>query len=86
MPPIHASLPITVKHATMVFLSYPSVARPSNPILVGKDGLRRAHNAYVISLTFPDGTRVTSIPAGTYAYACSAHFRTMNGAFTVTAQ
>jgi plastocyanin len=127
-----ASFRIALVIATMVFLSYPSVARPSNPILVGKDGLRRAHNAYVISLTFPDGTRVTSIPAGTYtlvvhdysrihnfalgsqtqnkrllttgirwrgtrtynialspgnyAYACSAHFRTMNGAFTVTAQ
>jgi plastocyanin len=107
-------------------------ARPANPILIGKVGGARAHhhNAYVISLRFPDGTAVTSIPAGTYtfvihdysrihnfalgsqtankrlftggirstgtksyvltltpgsyAYACSAHFQTMNGSFIVT--
>jgi hypothetical protein len=70
-----ASIRIALVIATMVFLSYPSVARSSNPILVGKDGLRRAHNAYNIALS-----------PGNYAYACSAHFRTMNGAFTVTAQ
>lgn len=36
----------------------------ANPILVGKVGF---HNAYKITLQMPDGTRVTSIPAGTYA-------------------
>jgi plastocyanin len=104
-----------------------SASATTNPILIGKSG---RHNAYVITLRFPDGTNVTSIPAGTYmfvihdysrihnfalgsqtenrrlfttrirwigtkrytltltpgtyAYACSAHFRTMNGTFTVT--
>jgi hypothetical protein len=42
---LEASTRIVLVIATIVFLSYPSVARPSNPILVGKDGLRRAHNA-----------------------------------------
>lgn len=114
----------------VVALSFSSIARPANPVLIGKDGSRRAHNAYVISLTFPSGKRVRSIPAGTYtlivhdysrihnfalgsqtqnkrllttgirwrgtrtytltlapgkyAYACSVHFQTMNGTFTVT--
>lgn len=104
-----------------------SASATTNPILIGKSG---RHNAYVITLRFPDGTKVTSIPAGTYtflihdysrihnfalgsqtenkrlfttgirwigtkrytltltpgtyAYACSAHFQTMNGTFTVT--
>ncbi len=103
-------------------------ARAQNPVLIGKVGL---HNAYRISLTFPGGSPVQAIPAGTYtivvhdysrfhnfalgsvtanarlftgsirgtgtksytldlvpgtyAYACSAHFRTMNGTFVVTA-
>lgn len=108
-----------------------AVALPAgaqNPVLIGKVGL---HNAYRISLTFPDGSPVRTIPEGTYtivvhdysrfhnfalgsvtankriftgsirgigtksytldlvpgtyAYACSAHFRTMNGSFVVTA-
>ena len=36
----------------------------ANPILLGKVGF---HNGYTISLQMPDGTAVTSIPAGTYA-------------------
>jgi hypothetical protein len=102
-------------------------ARPANPVLVAKVGY---HNAFTIALRFPDGTRVHTLPAGTYsivvhdysrlhnfalgsqtdnrriftgsilgigtrtytvtltpgsyAYACSAHFRTMNGTFVVT--
>jgi plastocyanin len=104
-----------------------SASATTNPILIGRSG---RHNAFVITLKFPDGSKVTSIPAGTYtfvihdysrihnfalgsqtenrrlfttgirwigtkrytltlaagdyAYACSAHFRTMNGTFTVT--
>jgi plastocyanin len=114
-------------------LAYTSTARPANPILIGRVGsaTARHHNAYIITLKFPDGRTVKSIPAGTYtfvihdyskihnfalgaqtdnkrlftggirstgtkryvltltpgsyAYACSAHFQTMNGTFTVTA-
>ena len=108
-------------------LTSPPANSSANQILVGKVG---RHNAYVISLRFPDGSKVTTIPAGTYtfvihdysrihnfalgsqtankrlfttgirwigtkrytltltvgayAYACSAHFRTMNGTFVVT--
>ncbi|HSX21289.1 MAG TPA: hypothetical protein VLE97_00780 [Gaiellaceae bacterium] len=36
----------------------------ANPILVGKVGF---HNAYKITLQLPDGTPVTTIPAGTYS-------------------
>ena len=115
--------------ATLICLAFPfpSVARSSTPTLIGKVGL---HDAFVITLTFPNGKRVKSIPAGTYtivvhdysklhnfalgsqtankrlftgsipgvstksytlrlkpgryAYACSAHFQTMNGTFAVT--
>jgi hypothetical protein len=113
--------------ALSLLLLVPVGARPANRVLVGKSGY---HDAYKISLTFPDGRRVKSIPAGTYtlvvhdysrihnfalgsqtrnrrlittgipwvgtrtytlkllagsyAYACSAHFRTMNGTFVVT--
>lgn len=102
-------------------------ASPAAPVLVAKVGL---HDAYTIVLTFPNGRKVKSIPAGTYtivvhdyskihnfalgsrtqnrrlfttgipwvgtrkytlrlaagsyAYACSAHFQTMNGTFVVT--
>jgi hypothetical protein len=112
----------------LVCLLTASVATSAaNPILIGRVG---RHNAYVINLKFPDGSKVSSIPAGTYtfvihdysrihnfalgsqtenkrlfttgirwigtkrytltlspgnyAYACSAHFRTMNGTFIVT--
>ena len=41
----------------------PGVARSAYPILIGKVGF---HNAYVITLTFPNGHKVRSIPAGTY--------------------
>jgi hypothetical protein len=107
-------------------LAFPALARPANPILIGKVGF---HNRYVITLTLPNGHRVTSLAPGTYtlvvhdyssihnfalgsqtqnkrllttgipwigtrrytlhltpgnyAYACSAHFRTMNGTFVV---
>lgn len=106
--------------------AFPAAARPANPILIGKVGF---HNRYVITLTLPNGHRVTSLAPGTYtlvvhdyssihnfalgsqtqnkrllttgipwigtrsytlhltpgryAYACSAHFRTMNGTFVV---
>ena len=114
-------------------LAWPHTARPANSILVGKVGSARLHhhNAYIITLTLPDGQPVTSIPAGTYTfvihdysrihnfalgsqtankrlftggirwrgtkryvvtltpgtyvYACSAHFQTMYGTFSVTA-
>jgi plastocyanin len=114
-------------------LTYPATAHPANPILIGSVGSSKArhHNAYIITLKFPDGKLVRSIPAGTYtfvihdysrihnfalgsqtdnkrlftggirstgtkkyvltlapgsyAYACSAHFQTMNGTFIVTA-
>ena len=102
-------------------------ARPANPVLIAKVGY---HNTFTIALRFPNGTRVRTLPAGTYtivvhdysrlhnfalgsqtenrriftgsirgigtktytvtltpgsyAYACSAHFRTMNGTFVVT--
>ena len=108
-------------------LPFTSAARSSTPTLIGKVGL---HDAFVITLTFPNGKRVKSIPAGTYtivvhdysklhnfalgsqtankrlftgsipgvstrsytvrlkpgayAYACSAHFQTMNGTFVAT--
>jgi plastocyanin len=113
-------------------LAYPRGARPASPILIGTVGSARAHHhdAFIITLKFPDGRLVTSMPAGTYtfvihdyskihnfalgsqtenkrlftggirstgtksyvltltpgsyAYACSAHFQTMNGTFTVT--
>ncbi len=109
-------------------LALPPATWAQSPVLVGKVGL---HNAFRISLSFPDGKPVRSIPAGTYsivvhdyskihnfalgsitenrriftggirfvgtktytvtlapgryAYACSAHPQTMNGAFVVTA-
>jgi hypothetical protein len=114
-------------------LAYAPSARPAGSVLIGRVGSARPHhhNAYIISLKFPDGKPVTSIPPGTYtfvihdyskihnfalgsqtankrlftggirstgtkryvltltpgsyAYACSAHFQTMNGTFTVTA-
>ena len=108
-------------------LLLPSVARPANPVLIGKTGFR---DAYRITLTFANGRPVKTLRAGTYtlivhdysrihnfalgsqtqnrrllttgipwvgtrrytllllpgsyAFACSAHFRTMNGRFTVT--
>ena len=111
-------------------LAVTSVATPANPILIGTDGSPKAHDAFVIKLTFANGKKVTSIPAGTYrlivhdyssrhnfalgsqtenkrllttgvrwrgtktytlrltpghyAFACSVHFRTMNGTFVVT--
>ena len=113
--------------ATAIALLLPGVARPANPVLIGKSGY---HNAYRITLTFPNGKLVKTLKAGTYtlivhdyskihnfalgsqtqnkrllttgvpwvgtrkytlkltpgayAYACSVHFRTMNGTFTVT--
>jgi len=42
----------------------PSTARSSTPTLVGKVGL---HDSFTITLTFSNGKRVKSIPAGTYA-------------------
>jgi hypothetical protein len=117
---------VTAAAAAAGLLLLVSPATPANPVLVAKSGY---HDAYRISLTFPDGRRVKSIPAGTYtlvvhdyskihnfalgsrtqnkrllttgipwvgtrrytvrlvagsyAYACSAHFRTMNGTFVV---
>jgi plastocyanin len=111
--------------SSSVFIT--SAAATTNPMLIGRSG---RHNAYVITLKFPNGQRVQTIPAGTYtfvihdysrihnfalgsqtdnvrlfttgirwvgtkrftltltpgtyAYACSAHFRTMNGTFVVT--
>jgi plastocyanin len=124
---------VSVGILAVLLLAYSPTARPANPILIGKVGSAKAHhhNAYIITLKFPDGQAVTSIPAGTYtfvihdyskihnfalgsqtenkrlftggirwtgtkryvltltpgsyAYACSAHFQTMNGTFTVTA-
>jgi hypothetical protein len=104
-----------------------SATATTNPVLIGRSG---RHNAYVITLRFPNGQRVQTIPAGAYtfvihdysrihnfalgsqtdsvrlfttgirwvgtktytltltpgnyAYACSAHFQTMNGTFVVT--
>jgi len=112
--------------AAAVALLTPSVARPAVPVLVAKSGF---HGAFKITLTFPDGRKVRTLPAGTYkfvvhdyskahnfalgsqtqnkrifttdipwvgtrtytlklvpgsyAYACSAHFQTMNGRFVV---
>lgn len=111
--------------ASTAFLA--PAAATTDPILIGRSG---RHNAYVITLKFPNGQKVQTIPAGTYtfvihdysrlhnfalgsqtenkrlfttgirwvgterytltvtpgnyAYACSAHFRTMNGTFVVT--
>jgi hypothetical protein len=110
-------------------LSLPGAAQPAatHPVLVGTVGY---HNAYVITLTFPNGRKVHRIPAGTYTlivhdyssihnfalgsqtqnkrllttgvawigvrrytlklvpgsyvYACSVHYQTMNGTFIVT--
>jgi len=102
-------------------------ARNSTRVLVCRSG---RNNGYVITLTFADGRKVKTIPAGrytfvvhdysrihnfalgsqtankrlfttgipwvgtrsytltltpgNYAYACSAHFQTMNGRFVVT--
>ena len=46
-----------------VALTVGSPAAASHPVLVGKVGL---NNSYRISLTFPSGRAVHSIPAGTY--------------------
>jgi len=122
----------TVLAATLVAVALASTAqaRPaSNPTLIGKVGL---HDAYTITLTFTNGRKVKTLPAGTYtlivhdystihnfalgsqtqnrrllttgipwvgtkkyrlrlapgsyAFACSAHFQTMNGTFVVTAK
>ena len=108
-------------------LAVTSAAPAANPTLIGKVGF---HDRYVITLTFANGRKVRTLPAGTYrlvvhdyskihnfalgsqtankrlftgsipgvgtktyivkltpgsyAYACSAHFQTMNGTFTVT--
>jgi hypothetical protein len=105
-----------------------SAASAANPTLIGKVGF---HDRYSITLTFANGRKVRSLPAGTYrlvvhdysaihnfalgsqtqnkrllttgipwigtrrytlhlapgsyAFACSAHFQTMNGTFVVTA-
>jgi hypothetical protein len=113
--------------AAAVALLAPSAARPAIPVLVAKSGF---HGTFKITLTFPDGRKVRTLPAGTYkivvhdyskahnfalgsqtqnrrifttgipwvgtrtytlklvpgpyAYACSAHFQTMNGRFVVT--
>jgi hypothetical protein len=109
------------------FALIPPGSATTNPILIGRSG---RHDAYVITLKFPNGRKVQKVPAGTYtflihdysrlhnfalgsqtgnkrlfttgirwvgtkrytltltpgnyAYACSAHFRTMNGTFVVT--
>jgi hypothetical protein len=115
--------------AGVIGASAPSAGAGAAPrTLVADDGL---HDAYTISLKFPNGRLVKQIPTGTYtivvhdhsrihnfalgsqtankrlfttgipfvgvkrytlnliagsyAYACSAHFRTMNGTFVVTA-
>ena len=108
-------------------LAAAGTARPANPVLVAKVGF---HNTFTISLRFPNGKLVRTLPAGTYsivvhdysrlhnfalgsqtanrriftgsvrgigtktytvtftpgsyAYACSVHFRTMHGSFVVT--
>ena len=117
--------------AALVALSlvFAPAAGSANPVLVGKVGL---HDRYSITLTFGNGRKVRSLPAGTYtlvvhdyssihnfalgsqtqnkrllttgipwigtrrytlrlipgryAYACSAHYQTMNGTFVVTAK
>ncbi|HEY8029333.1 MAG TPA: hypothetical protein VIE38_07465 [Gaiellaceae bacterium] len=121
------TLLLALPFAAGLALALTAGAQPP-PVLIGKVGL---HNAFRISLTFPGGKPVVTVPAGTYtivvhdysrihnfalgsvtanrriftgsirgigtksytvdlqpgtyAYACSAHFRTMNGTFTVTA-
>ena len=47
--------------AVIGFFAVP--ARAQNPVLIAKVGL---HNAFRISLSFPDGRPVRTIPAGTY--------------------
>lgn len=105
-----------------------ATAKSEGRSLIGRSG---RNNGYAITLTFADGRKVKTIPAGTYtfvihdysrihnfalgsqtankrlfttgipwvgtrsytlkltpgsyAYACSAHFQTMNGRFIVTA-
>jgi|SRR5579872_3585406 len=125
--PMRKTLLLAVPFATGLVLALTAGAQPP-PVLIGKVGF---HNEFRISLTFPNGALVRTLPAGTYtivvhdysrihnfalgsvtenrriftgsirgigtksytvdltpgayAYACSAHFRTMHGAFTVTA-
>jgi hypothetical protein len=113
--------------AVAVAFLAPAAARPATTTLVAKSGF---HGAFTITLAFPDGRKVRTLPAGTYtlvvhdyskihnfalgsqtrnrrllttgirwvgtrrytlklvpgsyAYACSAHFQTMNGRFVVT--
>src|SRR5690242_2730661 len=54
---------ILASAALSLVLLFPAAARPANRVLIAKSGY---HDAYTISLTFVNGRKVKSIPAGTY--------------------
>jgi hypothetical protein len=49
--------------ALSLLLTLPAAARPANRVLIAKSGFK---DTYTISLTFVNGRKVKSIPAGTY--------------------
>jgi hypothetical protein len=59
--------------AALGFVAVP--ARAQNPLLIAKVGL---HNSFRISLTFPNGQRVRTIPAGTYTIVVHDYSRFHN--------
>ncbi|MBV8478805.1 MAG: hypothetical protein JOY72_00745 [Actinobacteria bacterium] len=67
------SLLAALPFAAALALALPAGAQP--PVLIGKVGL---HNAFRISLTFPNGQLVRSIPAGTYTIVVHDYSRLHN--------
>jgi hypothetical protein len=56
-------------------LAFAMPAKTQNPLLIAKVGL---HNSFRISLAFPDGQRVRTIPAGTYTIVVHDYSRFHN--------
>ena len=56
-------------------LAFAMPAKTGNPLLIAKVGL---HNSFRISLTFPNGQRVRTIPAGTYTIVVHDYSRFHN--------
>jgi|SRR5579864_2914283 len=80
--PMRKTLLLALPFAAGLALALTAEAQPP-PELIGKVGL---HNAFRISLTFPNGRPVQSIPAGTYRIVVHDYSRIHNFALgSVTA-
>ena len=78
-----AAVGILAGVALSLLLLSPAAARPVNRVLIAKAGY---HDAYKISLTFVNGRKVKTIPAGTYTIVVHDYSKVHNFALgSVTA-